>query len=221
MERIELKSETRTTHGKQVKRLRAASQIPAVVYGPDMSSQSIQIDERGLVKVLQEAGATALIDLYIDAASEPHVVLAREIQRDSLTGRAMHVDFYEVRLTETVRTMPRLEFVGSSPAADAGLGVLIHGMTSVEIECLPTDLISSIEVDVSVLETLEDVITVSDLPVPETVTVIADPNEMVASVVPTRMEVVEEEEEELEVEFEEVGEAQVEAAEEEEAAEED
>jgi large subunit ribosomal protein L25 len=221
MERIELKSETRNIHGKQVKRLRAESQIPAVVYGPDMSSQSIQIDERGLVRVLREAGATALIDLYIDDGSEPHVVLAREIQRDSLTGRAMHVDFYEVRLTETVRTMPRLEFVGTSPAAEAGLGVLIHGMNSVEVECLPTELISSIEVDVSVLETLEDVITVSDLPVPDSVTVIADPGEMVASVVPTRMEVIEEEEVEEEFELEEGEEAEFEGAEEEEAVEED
>jgi large subunit ribosomal protein L25 len=221
MERIELKSETRAIHGKQVKRLRAASQIPAVVYGPDMSSQSIQIDERGLIKVLREAGATALIDLYIDDGSEPHIVLAREIQRDSLTGRAMHVDFYEVRLTETVRTMPRLEFVGKSPAAEAGLGVLIHGMTSVEVECLPTELISSIEVDVSVLETLEDVITVSDLPVPDSVKIIADPSEMVASVVPTRMEVVEEEEAEEEFELEEGAEVEVEVGEEEEVAEED
>ena len=221
MERIELKSETRTIHGKQVNRLRAASQIPAVVYGPDMSSQSIQIDERGLVRVLREAGATALIDLYIDDGSEPHVVLAREIQRDSLTGRALHVDFYEVRLTETVRTMPRLEFVGRSPAAEAGLGVLIHGMTSVEVECLPTELISSIEVDVSVLETLEDVITVSDLPVPDSVKVIADPGEMVASVVPTRMEVMEEEEVEEEFELEEGEVVEVEVAEEEEVAEED
>jgi large subunit ribosomal protein L25 len=221
MERIELKSATRTIHGKQVKRLRAESQIPAVVYGPDMSSQPIQIDERGLVRVLREAGATALIDLYIDDGSEPHVVLAREIQRDSLTGRALHVDFYEVRLTETVRTMPRLEFVGKSPAAEAGLGVLIHGMTSVEVECLPTELISSIEVDVSVLETLEDVITVSDLPVPDSVTVIADPGEMVASVVPTRMEVMEEEEVEEEFELEEGEVVEVEVAEEEEVAEED
>jgi len=221
MERIELKSATRTIYGKQVKRLRAESQIPAVVYGPDMSSQSIQIDERGLVRVLREAGATALIDLYIDDGSEPHVVLAREIQRDSLTGRALHVDFYEVRLTETVRTMPRLEFVGKSPAAEAGLGVLIHGMTSVEVECLPTELISSIEVDVSVLETLEDVITVSDLPVPDSVTVIADPGEMVASVVPTRMEVIEEEEEEEEFELEEGEVVEVEVAEGEEVAEED
>lgn len=201
MERIELKSETRTTRGKKVRSIRAAQLIPAVVYGPDMASQSIQIDERGLTKVLQEAGATALINLFIDDAPEPRVVLAREIQRDSLTGRAMHVDFYEVRLTETVKTMPRLEFVGVSPAVEKGLGVLIHGMTTVEIECLPTDLINSIEVDVSALETLDDVITVGDLPVPDSVTVIADLGEMVASVVPTRVEeeVVEEEEEELEL----------------------
>ena len=221
MERIELRSETRATQGKKVKSLRAAHLIPAVVYGPDMSSQSIQVGERSLVRVLQEAGATALINLFIDDAAEPHVVLAREIQRDSLTGRAMHVDFYEVRLTETVRTMPRLEFVGESPAAESGLGVLIHGMTSVEIECLPTELISSIEVDVSALKTLEDVITVSDLPVPDSVTVIADPSEMVASVVPTRMEVIEEEEAEEELELEEGAEAEAEVADEEEAAEED
>jgi large subunit ribosomal protein L25 len=207
MERVELRSEARTTFGKKVKHLRAENLIPAVVYGPDMDSQAIQIDERGLFKVLQEVGSTALINLFVDDAKEPHLVLAREIQRDSLTGRTMHVDFYEVRLTEKVRTMPRLVFVGESPAASSGLGVLIHGMTSVEVECLPTELISSITVDVSVLETLDDVITVADLPVPDSVTVMAEPHEMVASVVPTRMEVVEEEVEE-ELELEEMAEAE-------------
>jgi len=196
MERVELRSEARTTFGKKVKHLRAENLIPAVVYGPDMDSQAIQIDERGLFKVMQEAGSTALIDLFVGDAKKPRLVLAREIQRDTLTGRTMHVDFYEVRLTEKVNTMPRLEFVGNSPAAQAGLGVLIHGMTSVEVECLPTELISSITVDVSALKTLDDVITVADLPVPDSVTVLADPSEMVASVVPTRMEVVEEEAEE-------------------------
>jgi large subunit ribosomal protein L25 len=130
----------------------------------------------------------------------------------------MHVDFYEVRLTEKVKTMPRLEFVGNSPAAAAGLGVLIHGMTSVEVECLPTELISSITVDVSALETLDDVITVADLPVPDSVTVLADPSEMVASVVPTRMEVVEEEAEE-ELGLEEMAEAEEYEEEEDEAEE--
>ena len=210
MERIELKTEARKIHGKKVKGLRASNLIPAVVYGPDMDSQSIQIDERHLIKVLQHAGSTALIYLFVDDASEPRVVLAREIQRDILTGRTMHVDFYEVRLTEMVRTMPRLEFVGESPAVKAGIGVLIHGMNSVEVECLPTELISSIEVDVSVLETLEDNILVSDLPVPDSVTIIADPGDVVASVVPVRVAEVEEVEEleleegvEIEVEEEE------------------
>jgi large subunit ribosomal protein L25 len=216
MERIELAAEARTVRGKKVKGLRAASLIPAVVYGPDMDSLSIQIDERDLFKVMQEAGSTALIYLSVDDASEPRVVLAREIQRDILTGRTMHVDFYEVRLTETVRTMPRLEFVGESPAVNAGIGVLIHSMTTVEVECLPTELISSIDVDLSVLETLDDNILVSDLPVPDSVTIIADPGDVVASVVPLRVAEVEEEEE---VELEEG--VEVEEEEEEGAEEED
>ena len=210
MERIELRAETRTARGKKVKGLREANLIPAVVYGPDLDSLSVQIAERSLFRVLQDAGSTALIYLFVDDASEPHVVLAREIQRDILSGRTMHVDFYEVRLTETVRTMPRLEFVGESPAVKAGFGVLIHSMTSVEVECLPTELISSIEVDVSVLETLDDNILVSDLPVPDSVTIIADPGDVVASVVPTRVAEVEEEEE---VELEEGVEVEEEAEE--------
>lgn len=194
MERIELRSETRVTRGKKVKGLRAANLIPAVVYGRDIAGQSIQIEERALFKALQEAGTTALINLFIDEALEPRVVLAREIQRDSLSGRAMHVDFYQVRLTEKVKTMPRLEFVGEAPAVKEGIGVLVHAMTSVEVECLPTELISSIEVDLSVLETLDDNIVVGDLPVPDTVTLMADPSDVVASVVPVRLPEVEEEE---------------------------
>ena len=197
MERTELRAETRTARGKKVKVLRAANLIPAVVYGPDMDTHSIQIDERALIRVLQEAGSTALIYLFVDDAPEPRVVLAREIQREILTGRAMHVDFYEVRLTEMVRTMPRLEFVGESPAVNAGMGVFVSAMTSVEVECLPTELISSIEVDISVLETLDDTIFVSDLPVPDSVTIIADPGDVVASVVAARVEEIEEEEEVL------------------------
>ena len=69
MERVEMRAETRTIRGKKVKSLRAESLIPAVVYGPDMDSLSVQIDERDLFKVLQEAGSTALIYLSVDDAS--------------------------------------------------------------------------------------------------------------------------------------------------------
>jgi large subunit ribosomal protein L25 len=203
MERIELRTQTRSVRGKKVKRLRADSMIPAVVYGPDMAAAPIQVQERVLFTTLREAGSTTLIDLFVDDDAEPHVVLAREIQRDVLTGRLQHVDFYEVRLTETVRTTPRLEFVGESPLVKSGEAVMIYGMNEVEVECLPTDLISSIQVDVSVLETMDDNVLVSDLPVPTSVTLVADPGDVVVSVVPVRVALEEELEEELEgIEFE-------------------
>lgn len=200
MERVELKTQTRTTHGKQVKRLRATGWIPAVVYGPDLAAMSIQVEERALFTALQTAGSTALIDLFVDKRSKPRTVLAREIRRDPLTGRLEHVDFYQVRLTQKVKTMPRLDFIGEAPVVKTGTAVLIHNMNEIEVECLPTDLISSIPVDLSGLETLEDSVFVRDLPVPSGVTILADPADVVVSVVPTRLALVEEEEEVEEVE---------------------
>ncbi len=200
MERVELKTQTRTTHGKQVKQLRATGWIPAVVYGPDLAAMSIQVEERDLFKALQTAGSTALIDLFVDKGSKPRTVLAREIRRDPLTGRLQHVDFYQVRLTQKVKTTPRLEFIGEAPVVKTGTAVLIHNMNEIEVECLPTDLISSIPVDLSGLETLEDSVFVRDLPVPSGVTLLADPADVVVSVVPTRLALVEEEEEVEEVE---------------------
>lgn len=196
MERIELRTQARTTRGKQVKRLRAQDWIPAVVYGADMSARSIQVQERLLFRTLKQAGSTTLIDLFVEDESEPHVVLAREIQRDSITGQLVHVDFYQVRLTERVKTTPRLEFVGEAPVVKLGSAVMIYGMTEIEVECLPTDLINSIPVDVSVLEGMDDNILVGDLPVPSGVTIVADPGEVVASVVPVRVALEEEAEEE-------------------------
>jgi large subunit ribosomal protein L25 len=102
------------------------------------------------------------------------------------------VDFYQVRLTEKVKTTPRLEFVGESPMVKSGLAVMIHETTEVEVECLPTDLISSIRVDVSVLQKMDDNVLIRDLVVPSGVTLLAAPDEVVASVVPIRMTIEEE-----------------------------
>ncbi len=195
MVHVELEAQAREVVGKRVKRLRANSWIPAVVYGPDTPATPIQVEERSLGAALQQAGSSTLIDLKVDQEAEAHAVLAREVQRDALTGQLRHVDFYEVRLTEMVRTSPRLEFVGESPLVKAGTAVMIYGMNEVEVECLPTDLISSIEVDVSVLETLDDNIVAGDLTLPANVKLVADPSDVVVSVVTTRAAVVEEAEE--------------------------
>jgi large subunit ribosomal protein L25 len=195
MERTRLEAKSRELRGKKVKQLRAQHWIPAVIYGPDMPPEPIQIQETLLRKTLQEAGSTALIDLAVAGNKAPYVVLARDIQRDILNGRVQHVDFYQVRLTETVKTTPRLIFEGESAVVKGGFGVVIHAMNEIEVECLPTALISSITVDLSALETLDDTITVADLNVPSDVTILLDPEETVASAVPLRVAEVEEVEE--------------------------
>jgi large subunit ribosomal protein L25 len=192
MEQVELSASSRTIHGKQVKQLRAQHMIPAVVYGPDTPARAIQAPERSLFTALKQAGSTTLINLVVDDEPQPTVVLARGIQSDILTGRLLHVDFYQVRLTEKVKTTPRLEIVGESPLVKAGTAVMIHSMNEVEVECLPTDLVNSIPVDVSGLETLDDNVVVGDLPIPSGVTVLADPGDVVVSLVTTRAAVVEE-----------------------------
>jgi large subunit ribosomal protein L25 len=217
MERVELKAQSRSLTGKKVEQLRRQNLIPAVVYGPDTPAKSIQIEERALTKALHEAGSTALIDLHIDDKGKPNVVLARDIQRDILTSRFQHVDFYQVRLGEKVRTSPPLEIVGQSPLVKSGAAVLVQILNHIEVECLPTDLISSIPVDISVLKKLDDSITVADLSVPPGITILADPGDTVASVVPPRATLEEEAEaeealavEEAEVEGAVISEAEIE-----------
>ncbi len=195
MERLELQAQSRAVRGKQVRQLRNQGWIPAVLYGPDTPSRAIQVEERRLNKVLQQAGGSALINLVVDQSQEPYVVLARGIQRNILTGRVHHVDFYQVRLYEKIRTTLPLEIVGESPLAKTGMAIVNPAVSHLEVECLPTDLIGSIHVDVSGLERMEDVIHIRDLPVPPGVTILADPDEVVVSLAPTRMALIAEAEE--------------------------
>jgi large subunit ribosomal protein L25 len=192
MEREELRARSRTVIGKQVRQMRAQEWVPAVVYGPDQPARSIEAPERALVRVLRRAGDTALIDLYVGDEAAATVVLAREVQRNAINGRLVHVDFYQVRLTQKVKTTPHLRFHGDPAAVKTGTAVLLHNMTQVEIECLPTDLIHSIDVDVSGLVNLGDSIYVRDLPVPPGITLLDDPNDVVASLIQTRMAIKEE-----------------------------
>ena len=193
MERQELRTRSRTVIGKQVRQMRAKEWVPAVVYGPDQAARSIEAPERALGQVLRSAGSTALVDLFVDEEPAATAVLAREVQRNPLNGRLVHVDFYQVRLTEKVKTSPPIHFHGEPAPVKAGLAVLLHSMTQVEVECLPTDLIQGIDVDVAGLANVGDAIFVRDLQVPAGVTVLADPNEVVASLVAVR--IIKEEEE--------------------------
>ena len=204
MEQFELRAEKRTIIGGRVKGLRREGVVPAVLYGPKTEPIPIQCDERELQRVLARAGGTNLISLRIGRARKPKMALAREVQRDVITNELYHVDFYQVVMTEKVHAEVNITLTGEPPAVQQKEFMLLQGTDSVEIECLPGDLIHSIELDVSNLG-VDDAIYVKDLQVPDNVTILTDGEELVANVQHLRVEEEEEEvEEEVEVAPEEV-----------------
>jgi large subunit ribosomal protein L25 len=195
MEQIELKAEKRTIIGKRVKALRREGIIPALLYGPKTEPVPIQCDARELQRVLAWAGGTNLIALRIGDAGKPKMTLVSEVQRDSITNDVYHVDFYQVVMTEKVTAEVNIVFVGKPPAVQQSDVMLLQGADSVEVECLPGDLIHSIEVELSDLE-IDDAIYVRDLQVPDNVAILTDGEELVVKVqyiyIPEEEEEVEE-----------------------------
>ena len=178
MERVELQSASRTVEGKQVRKLRAEGLIPAVVFGPDTPSKIIQASERALDKTLRQAG-TMLINLFIDQEAQPRAVLARQIQRNPITGRILHVDFYQVRMTEKVKTSIPIHFVGQPPLVGSGDALLNPQISLLEVECLPNDLQDHITVDVSGLIDMRDSILIGDLILPPGITALGKQDDVV------------------------------------------
>ncbi len=191
-------AEPRTVTGKQVQQLRNQGFVPAVLFGRDMESISIQCEESSLARLLKEAGMTALISLQIGDQGEIWNALVRDIQIHPVRRTIQHVDFYRVVMTETLTTELGISLVGEASLT----GTLIQDLTSVQIECLPGDLIPVIEYDVSNL-TDDDTVTIKDLRVPGTITILADEDDVVAHVEALRR--LEVEEEALEEEMPEVG----------------
>jgi len=205
MEQIELKAEKRTIIRKRVKGLRKEGIIPAVLYGSKTEPTPIQCDGRELQHVLARAGGTSLISLKIGDAGEPRMALARDAQRDVITNELYHVDFYQVVMTEKVSAEVSVILTGQPSIVQQAEAMLLQGADSVEIECLPGDLIHSIEVDISTLLEIDDAIYVRDLQVPDNIAILTDGDEMVAKVQRLRLAEEEEEvEEEVEVALEEV-----------------
>ncbi|MCZ7668082.1 MAG: 50S ribosomal protein L25 [Chloroflexi bacterium] len=193
-ERLAIAAETREITGKKVKQLRSVGLTPAVIYGAS-DPVNVQIDSRTLRRVLRKSGSNNLIDVHF--GSETRTVLARDIQQHVTRGNVMHVDFLEVDLKIAITGEAELVAVGTSPTVEEG-GLITFAMRFVEIEALPEALISEIEVDISLIQTIEDVITVADLKVPKAVTILSDPETIVASFVYERADIEEEEEEEEE-----------------------
>lgn len=185
MEKVILKVGTREGSGKKdAKDLRARKLIPSVVYKDGKDALKLQLAEADLAEVLHtKAGENVIVTLRIadgDSKAKDKTVVIKEIQREPVKGRILHIDFNEILLTETLKVDVPLAAHGEPEGKKDG-GTLEHIMWELQVECLPTNIPEKIEVDVSKLK-IGDAIHVKDIAVPEGVKVLVDP-ELIAMIV--------------------------------------
>ncbi len=156
------------------RRLRRTGKVPAVVYGGERKPANIQLSHDFLIRVIDdEAFYTQILELVVDDGRKQKVVL-RDLQRHPYKLQVMHVDFQRILDDQLLHLHVPLHFIGeeNSPAGKTSGVVVSHQMTDVEVSCYPRDLPEFIEVDLSELKP-GDVVKLSDLKVPEGVTLVA------------------------------------------------
>jgi len=185
----ELKAIKREQFKKAVQAKRAEGLIPAIIYGPELPENvPVFIKANEFKKIYDEAGASALVNLQLEGEKEAREVLVKQVDFDPVKVIPVHADMYQIKRGQKLELSAELNFFGVSPAEKNLFGTLITNLTEIAIKCLPKDIISKFDVDLSVLETFEDKITVRDLNIPSTIEVLTDLDEAVALVVPPRLE---------------------------------
>ncbi len=184
---MQLKAETRQETGKKVKRLRKEKKLPAVLYGAGKENFLISLDYSDFLKAFRELGSSTILTLLIDDKDTENVLI-HDIEEDPVSGDIIHADFLRVKMDEEVHAHIELEFIGESEAVKQG-GVLVKNMYEIEVAALPQYLPNKIEVDLSKLKNIDDVITVADLSLPEEVEVLKlHPDEVIATVIEEKPE---------------------------------
>lgn len=187
MTSLTLTAKARTKIGKTVDGLRRQRIVPAVIYGHNIPSRTVSLEAGAFDAVYKKSGATSLVDVAIDGGA-PVKALIHAIQKHPTTDRVIHVDLFQVKMTEKLEADIELNFIGESAAVKEQGGIFIRTIDRVKVSCLPSDLVPAIDVDISALKNFEDRIHVSDLVVPSGLTIINKDGEVVASVTPPRSE---------------------------------
>lgn len=185
--KVKLEAWSRSKDNGKASDIRLKKYLPAVIYGPDMENQNIKVKKYDFEQVYDAAGESNLVDLTIDGA-DPIKVVVKDIQKESVRGTIIHADLYKVDMKKQITIEVPLKFIGEALAEKEQDGTLVTNMSEVEAKCLPGDLVEYIEVDLSPLKTFDDVIRVGDLNIPRELEVLADKQDMIASVLAPRVE---------------------------------
>ena len=204
MDEITIEAQPRTALGKKVRALRRTGATPIHVYGRDMDPIVLQADTHDVVHALNEVGFTTPLTVVVNG--DAHFVIVREIQRHPVSELLLHVDFMAVSRTERRQASVPLHFEGEPPAAREEGAMLSEDLHELVLEALPTDMPSALTVDIGVLAEADSVIHASDIALPPGVTLVTEPDALVARIVFRR--IVEEEPAVAAVEGEELAEGE-------------
>lgn len=173
MKKISLNVRTRSLIGKKARKLRLQNILPGNVYGKEIPSLAVEVDLPLFQKTYKEAGETHVLDFVIDK-QEPRPILIHQVQIHPVSGKMLHVDFYQVDLKEKIKAKVPVEIAGVAGAVSQKLGVLLTLLDEIEVEALPTDLPEKITLDVTKLAQVGDAIKVKDIPAFGGVTIMTD-----------------------------------------------
>lgn len=176
---IILNAKIRKDFGKKTKSIKKSGMIPAVVYGPGVKNLSIEVDYKDFQKVFKQAGESSLIELNVGGEKEKKPVLIHDIQKDPVTDKLIHVDFFQASLKEEVEAMVPLVFEGIAPVEKDFGGTLVKNISEVEVKALPQNLPHEIKVSLEGLKAIGDHVLIKDLVLPPDVKVLKKPDEIV------------------------------------------
>jgi large subunit ribosomal protein L25 len=194
MEELVLNARVRRDKGKGANhRLRAQGLVPAVLYGDDQPSEMLVVEGKEIEKLLHRyAGEAVIVTLKITDGEKKgereQKTLVKDSQREPVTNRIVHVDFYRVSLRKAIRVEVPIHGTGIPAGVKAG-GILEHLARTIEIKCLPTQVPRFIEVDLTELA-INHSIHVSNLKVGEGIEMLSEPETVLFTVVPPKVEEV-------------------------------
>lgn len=171
------------------RRVRVAGKIPAVVYGAGQDAVAVTVDPRAITKILHsDSGHNTIFDLNVEGAAVVKAMIV-DWQHEPIKGKLLHIDLKRIAMDKTMRVSVPIQLTGVAFGVKNQGGILEHVMREVEIECLPGDIPSHLDVDVTNLE-LHGLIHVSDLPHSGSIKFLGDENATVAHVTIIKEEVV-------------------------------
>ncbi len=189
-DRIELEIAPREVLGKATKKLRREGIIPANITGHNEPPQAVQIDAVLFDKLRRAHHSTSLLTLKMPDATT-QTALIRHVEHAPKSGKIIHVDFSRVSLTERITAKVPLNFVGESIAVKNEGGVLLHLVEAIEVEYQASNIVDSVDVDISTITEIDGAIHAGEVKLPQGFTLITDPAEPIAKVASTRAEVAE------------------------------